>query len=75
MSTGDLLRLTDDMTVGALIGNTSNGVCHFSQCVLCYTEGILGYNFTNVDTIYSQLSFLGGIPADRLPYVVRLIGL
>ena len=29
MSTGDHLRLTDDMTVGALIGNTSNGVYHF----------------------------------------------
>ena len=75
MSTGDHLRLTDDMTVGALIGNTSNGVYHFMQRVLYYTEGILGYNFTNIDTIYSQLNFLGGIPADHLPYVVRLIEL
>lgn len=33
-------------------------------------EAILGYNFTDVDTIYSQLNGLNNIPPSKLPQAV-----
>lgn len=33
-------------------------------------EAILGYNFTDVNTIYSQLNSLNSIPPSKLPQVV-----
>ena len=81
MATGQNLQLTDDMAVGAVIGEIT--VYFYVQMtlfeILCsyyftaFTEGILGYNFTNVNTIYSQLNAPGSIPPTKIKHVVHTI--
>jgi fringe protein len=58
------------MTIGATIGIPTLKI----SSIYSYwsAEAVLGYAFTDVDSIYSQLHGLSTIPATKLPHVVSI---